>query len=168
MRTLVLFGFIASILLGGCATYQMGNPVTLPYSSIYVAPPQNYSNLPQLEGPLNAALRQAIQSSGDLSLASGNTADATLEISILEIRRNIAAVSASDVGRGRKFEILVELEISLRKGDGSGQYFFESRPLSITQDVYTESGLVDAEYHAVPEISRQIADRVAQSLVDLW
>lgn len=168
MRPLALIGALASLLFGGCTAYQMGTPATLPYKSIAVAPPSNYSSLPQLEGPLNAALRKAIQSSGELALATNGDPDATLEVSVLEVRRDIAAVSASDVGRGRKFELSTKLEISLKKGDGTGQYYFQSRPLSITQDIYTESGLVDAEYQAVPEISRQIASRVAESLVDVW
>jgi hypothetical protein len=146
----------------------MGTPASLPYQSVKVAPPVNLSTLPQLEGPLNAALRQAIQSSTALTLETGNAPDAILEVTIQEIHRGIAAVSAADVGRGRKFELSVALEVSLRKEDGSGQYYFRSRPLSITQDIYTESGLVDAEYQAVPEISRAIALRVTESLVDLW
>ncbi|MBD5780474.1 hypothetical protein IEN85_13315 [Pelagicoccus sp. NFK12] len=168
MRSIVLIGAIATLFLGGCSAYQMGTSNALPYKSIVVAPPTNLSTLPQLEGPLNAALRHAVQSSVELSLATSSPSDATLEVSVLEIRRDIAAVSASDVGRGRKFELTANLELSLKKGDGSNQYFFQARPLTIRQDIYTDSGLVDAEYQAVPEISRQIAARVAESLVDVW
>ncbi|MDQ8179309.1 LptE family protein [Pelagicoccus sp. SDUM812005] len=168
MRTVSLIGAIASLFLGACASYQMGTSVELPYRSVSVAPPSNHSTLPQLEGPLNAALRQALQSSSELKLSTSDSADAILEVSVLEIRRDIAAVSASDVGRGRKFELSVDLELSLKKGDGSGQYFFKSRPLTLTQDIYTDSGLIDAEHQAVPEISRQIAARISESLVDLW
>ncbi len=168
MRTIALIGAIASLFLGACASYQMGAPADLPYRSIAVAPPKNHSTLPQIEGPLNAALRQAIQTSGELSLETEGASDATLQVSVLETRRHIAAVSASDVGRGRKFELTIELELSLQKGDGSGQYFFQSRPLTISQDIYADSGLVDAEHQAIPEISRQIANRVTETLVDLW
>lgn len=168
MRIIALFGAIGATLLGGCASYQMGTPAALPYRTISIAPPINHSTLPQLEGPLNAALRQAIQQDGALSLATGSQSDATLVITILETRRNIAAVSAADVGRGRKFEFVVELELSLRKTNATGQHFIESRPLSVTQDIYADSGLVDAEYQAIPEISRKIATRVTETLVDLW
>lgn len=168
MRITALLGVIVSLFLGACASYQMGTSVDLPYKSIAVAPPKNFSSLPQIEGALNAALRHAIQTSSELTLASGESPDATLEVSILEIRRDIAAVSAADVGRGRKFELTAKLELSLKKADGSGQYFFQSRPLSTTQDIYTDSGLVDAEYQAVPQITREMANRISETLADLW
>lgn len=168
MRTIALLGAIAALFLNGCASYQLGNTAALPYKSISVSPPVNLSSLPQVEGPLNAALRKAIQTNGSLTLATGGASDAVLELSLTETRRNIAAVSSSDVGRGRKFELVVDLELSLKKNDGSGQFFIQTRPLSITQDIYADSALVDAEYHAIPEISRKIADRVTESLVDLW
>lgn len=168
MRTIALIGAVASLFLGGCASYKMGSPTELPYKSISVSPPVNHSSLPQLEGPLNAALRNAIQADAAISLSTNEASDASLEVTVIESRRNIAAVNAADVGRGRKFELAVSLELSLKKEDGSGQYFFKDRPFEITQDIYADSGLVDAEYHAIPEISRKIAERATQSLVDLW
>ncbi len=168
MRIWGLLGLLASLLLGACSSYQMGTPVDLPYTSISIAPPKNFSTLPQIEAPLNAALRKAIQQSGALKLSTDSQTDAILEISILETRRNIAAVNSSDVGRGRKFELVIDLELSLRKAGTDDQYFLEARPLSIKQDIFADSGLVDAEYQAIPEVSRQIAERVAEILADRW
>ncbi len=168
MRIPALLGLVAALFLGACASYQMGTPSDLPYKSISIAPPKNLSTLPQIEGPLNAALRKAIQQSGTLKLSTDSQSDAVLEMSILETRRNIAAVNSSDVGRGRKFEFTVNLELSLRKAGTDDQFFLEAKPFSIKQDIYADSGLVDAENQAIPEISRQIAERAAEIIVDRW
>lgn len=168
MRTLAFIGATLSLLLGGCASYHSGSPQALPYSSVSVSPSRNLSSLPQIEGPLNAAVRQAILQSGSLKLANGANADAILEITVLEVRREIAAVSSNDVGRGRKFELVANLEFSLKKPGEAGLFFIERQPFSIKRDIYSDSGLVDSEYQAVPEISRQIAERVAELLVDRW
>ncbi|EDY84476.1 hypothetical protein VDG1235_4107 [Verrucomicrobiia bacterium DG1235] len=168
MRTLALIGAIASLILSGCATYQLGEPTELPYQSVSIAPPRNFSTLPQIEGPLNAALRHSLQRSGALSLASGSSADAILEITVLEARREIAAVSPQDVGRGRKFELIIDLELNLKQSAASEIFFIEGRKFSVKQDIFSDSGQVDAEYQAIPEISRQIAERATELLVDLW
>ena len=63
---LPLAGLVASasvLLSGGCASYQLGSATAeLPYRAIYVAPPRNETNLPQLEAPMAVALRHAIAS----------------------------------------------------------------------------------------------------------
>ena len=168
MRTLAILWATASLLLGGCASYHLGEPAALPYSSVAVSPPRNLSTLPQLEGPLNAALRQAIQQSGQLSLATGSSSDATLELTVLDARRKIAAVTSEDVGRGRKFELIVELELTLKQPGENGRAFIDSRKFSVTRDIFSDSGQINAEHQAIPEISSQIAERVAELLVDLW
>lgn len=169
MRTLALLGAIGALLLSGCATYQMGTSAQLPYQNIAVGAPRNFSSLPQIEGPLNAALRQAIQSSKPLAIASANEADAILEVTLLDIRRSTAAANPQDLGRGRKFTLVLQLEYSLRKpGDSEEVYFYRGRPLTITRDIYSDSGQVDAEYQAIPAISQEIAARVTEKLVDLW
>lgn len=168
MRTLAIIGAVASLLFSGCASYQLGTPAELPYQSLSISAPRNLSSLPQIEGPLNAALRKEIQRTGSIKLATQAGADAILEVTVLEIRREIAAVTSADVGRGRKFELVADVEINLRKAGESGQYFLEGRELTIKQDIFTDSGLVDAEYQAIPAISEQIARRVAELIVDLW
>lgn len=168
MRTLAIIGATLSLILGGCASYQTGSPDALPYSSVSVSPPRNLSSLPQMEGPLNAAVRQAILQSGSLTLANESNADAILEITVIDVRREIAAVTSSDVGRGRKFELVANVDFSLKKPGDAGLFFIEKQPFSIKRDIYSDSGLVDSEYQAVPEISRQIAERLAELLVDRW
>lgn len=163
--------FAAAVLVGllsGCASYQLGEPSQLPYRTISVAPPKNLSTLPQFEAPLATAMRQSILQAGPIELANSAAADAVLELTIVEIKRDIAAVTAEDVGRGRKFELTVDLELTLREPFEGGQIYIDSRPFSVRQDIYSDSGLVDAEYQATPELSGDIAERVTEMVVDLW
>lgn len=167
MRFPTLFSLGLLWLLAGCASYQMGAPSALPYSSIEVASPRNESTLPQIEAPLSVALRQAIQESQSLRLDS-NGGSAVLEITVLEAKRDIAAALAEDVGRARKFELTLNLALSLRKPGAGDEYFFRDRLFSVTQDIYTDSGQITAEYQATPEIARVIAVRATEILEDLW
>lgn len=159
----VVFG-----LLGGCASYQLGEPTVLPYRTLTVAPPKNLSTLPQFEAPLASALRQSILQAGPVELASSGAADAVIELTVVEIKRDIAAVTAEDVGRGRKFELNVSLELTLREPVEGGQVYLDRRPFSVKQDIYSDRGLVDAEYQATPELSNVIAERAVEMIVDHW
>src|SRR5690606_25886317 len=123
---------------------------------------------PQIEAPLTNALRKAIQQSTTLELASGSDSDAVLEITIVEAHRDIAAALAEDVGRARKFELTLDLSLSLRKPGETDDYFLQDRLFNVTQDIYTDSGQITAEYQATPELARTIATRAAEILEDLW
>ncbi len=169
MRT-PLATLLASFLLigGGCASYQLGNPSQPDYGSIRVAPPRNESSLPQAEAPIATALRQAIQQSGDLEFSSATTADSVLELTLLEISRPIAAALSEDVGRGRKFELVAQLSLSLRREGDSENYLIRDRTFTVRQDIFSDSGQIDAERQATPELARKIAERAAQILQEAW
>ncbi|MBK1878642.1 LPS assembly lipoprotein LptE [Pelagicoccus mobilis] len=168
MRTFALIGALVTLLFTGCASYQMGEPTELPYRTIYVAPPQNLSTLAKLEGPLNAALRQEILQTSSLELAQPGRQDATLDLTLTKAKREIAAVTTEDLGRGRKFELVLDFELSLKRPGNNEDYFVQSREFTIKRDIFTESGLVDAEYQAGPEISREAAEKAIQIITDLW
>lgn len=159
---------LATLLLASCASYQLGNPASLSYRSVHVAPPRNLSTLPQIEGAVNTALRKELAQSASLELASDSQSDVVLEITILDSKRRIAAVTADDVGRGRKFELSVDLALSLRRTGTPDDYLIRDRAFTVTQDVFTDSGQVNAEYQGTVEIARSIAVRAAEIIQDHW
>lgn len=163
-----LIALIALTALSGCASYKLGSSGKLEYSAIFVAPPRNLSTLPQLEGPTNAALRNAIEEASKLSIASRSSADAILELAIIHVDREIAAVSPNDVGRARKLEVSFEVQLTLRSTTAPDTYYIRERPFTVTIDIFTDSGQINAERAAIPEISRKIADRAAEIIQDAW
>ncbi|MBC2607664.1 LPS assembly lipoprotein LptE [Pelagicoccus albus] len=167
MRTLILCGAIVA-LLSGCASYQLGTPSPLPYETIAVAPPLNKTTLPQIEGPLNAALRQSLQRSSSVKLSTGSAADGILSLTLLEVKRSIAAVTSDDVGRGRKFQLEIQVELSVSNENDPSAPYLPSRVFAISQDIFTDDGQVEAEYQAIPEISRKIAEKTTELVTELW
>lgn len=167
MRFIVIL-FAAAFTLGGCASYRVGSPAELPYRAIRVAPAVNRSDLPQIEALLSSAMRHEIEQSSALELSTGGRADALLEISVLEAKREMVAVSPDDVGRARKFELTLLLSVSLRDTADSSKFYFRDRTITVTQDIYTDSGQITAEYQATPELARLAATQVSELIVDLW
>lgn len=156
--------------LTGCASYQIGQPGNADaYKSVYVTPIRNESTFPMLKSSLTASIRKAISDTGFLSIESKDNADTILETRVVSVRRDIAAVSSIDVGRGRKYELEFVTLCTLYKKNGSQlEPVFTDRPILTKQDIFADSGQVNAEHQAGPEIARAIGKRIAETLVDTW
>lgn len=165
-----LFGISVFVVLTGCASYQMGQPGDSDsYRSVYVKPVRNDSTYPMLKASLTASIRKSIADTGYLEVATSSSADTVLETRVLSVNREIAAVSSIDVGRGRKYELEFETLCSLyQKVGGQLEPVFVNRRILVKQDIFADSGQVNAEHQAGPEIARKIAQRVTESIVDTW
>ena len=159
---------ICALLLSSCASYQVKDAGSPPYAKIFVKPIQNNSTFPVLEATLTSSIRKAIDDTGFLSIADENASDAFLLVVVDRVQRDTLAVQADDLGRGRKFELQFELTCSLFKDAEQTAAYFSDRPLVIRQDVFADSGQVNAEFQATPEVSRKIALKIANLLTDVW
>lgn len=166
----IVTGIVCLVTLFGCASYQLGQPGnTNSYKSVHVEPVRNDSTYPMLKASLTASIRKAIAETGFLSLESSDRADTVLETRVLSVKRGIAAVSSIDVGRGRKYELEFETLCSLyRKNGNKLEPIFVDRRILAKQDIFADSGQVNAEHQAGPEIARKIARRIAETIVDTW
>ncbi|MDE0768953.1 MAG: LPS assembly lipoprotein LptE [Opitutaceae bacterium] len=170
-RLFTRYLLLASLLsLSGCASYQLGQPGNNgAYNSVYVTPIRNESTFPMLKSSLTASTRKAISDTGFLSIDSKDNADTILETRVVSVHRDIAAVSSIDVGRGRKYELeFVTLCTLYRKNGSQLEPVFTDRRILTKQDIFADSGQVNAEHQAGPEIARAIAQRIAETLVDTW
>ncbi len=165
-----LLALVTVVAFSGCASYQLGQPgESDSYRSVYVKPVRNDSTFPMLKASLTASIRKAIADTGYLDVASSGSADTVLETRVISVNREIAAVSSIDVGRGRKYELEFETLCSLyQRVDGQLEPLFLNRRILVKQDIFADSGQVNAEHQAGPEIAKKIAQRVTESIVDTW
>lgn len=174
LSTLALF--LSASLFFGCASYQMGPPSSTGYTSVFVKPVINDSSYPLLEASLTATLRKAINGTGYLESTNRSSAERLLDVRIYEVDREKIAVQPSDVGRGKKFSLNLEVQVSLYDLTNEEAPIFENNSFIVSQDIFVDSDLVnpnagnqvDAEFQAAPEITKKIAIRVTESLTDLW
>lgn len=153
--------------LPGCAGYQMGDPETLPFRTIHVAPPVNASLAPQAAALLGTSVTREIARSGRATIAAADTAEAELAIALTDLQREISADRASDVGLARKWRVILVAECTLTN-KRSGQVYFERRSVSAFDEVYTDSGLVPAEYQNMPVLTARLAEAIAREVLSVW
>jgi len=164
----LLAGSLLLLGLAACAHYQLGTGARPGFATLYVAPVENRSSLPQAQATVAAEIREAFIKDGRVALASSAAgADATLRVTLTGYDRDAAVARASDTGLARKFNLHLRATCTL-VDNRSGKTLFAGRALVATKDVYTDSGQVQSEYQAVPLLAGDLAWQVAHTVLDVW
>jgi hypothetical protein len=168
---LLLAGFLTPVVwlgLGGCAHYQLGTGGTLAFHTLYAAPIENKTLLPQAHAIVSTALREELLRDGRITLVdSPDQADATLSLVITDYHRDIATVRSDDTGLARKLALTLRATVTLRD-NRTGRDLFSQRPVDAEHDAYTDSGQLQSEYQVLPLLAGALAKKVAHATLDVW
>jgi len=155
----------------------LGTEGRLAFSTLYVKPVATHFMVPQAQATVSIHLRDAFEKDGRVNLVnSAEAADATLEVVIIDYKREIAAVREQDTGLAAKFAITLTATCTLRD-NRSGRAFFENRPIKAQRAVYTDDGdnayslvgnQLQSEYNTMPLLAETLADNVAHTVLDVW
>jgi hypothetical protein len=154
--------------LTGCAHYHLGTAARLAFTTLYVAPVENHAMVPQAQTVFAAEIRDALLKDGRLSLvATPETADVVLRVSLSGYDRQMAAANPADTGLARKFVLNLHASCTLTDRR-TGKPLFANREILSSRDAYTDSGQLQSEYQAVPLLAATLARKVAQTVLDVW
>lgn len=156
-----------ALLAAGCAGYKLGDPTDLPFRSLYVAPPVNTSLAPQAAALVGTAVRREIDRSGRVAIAPEGACEARLVITLTSLEREISADRESDPGLARKWRVTLAAECTLTDAR-TGRAYFERRPVSAFDEVYSDSGLVAAEFQDMPMLTGRLAEAIAREVLAVW
>jgi hypothetical protein len=158
---------LVALVFAGCAGYQLGDPATVPFASIHVAPPVNTSLAPQAGALVGASLARELDRSGRVSIAAEEAADALLKLTLVDYRREVSAERSDDTSLARKWRVTLTAECTLtRRSDGHA--WFTRRAVSAFDEVYVDSGLVPTEYQNMPVLAERLAQEIAREVLGAW
>ncbi|HTJ77548.1 MAG TPA: LptE family protein [Rariglobus sp.] len=165
----VLFFCIAGLFaLSGCSSYHLGSGGKLTFTTLYVAPVVNESNLPQAVALVSTQLREAFLKDGRVSLVNNaEDADAVLTVKLTKYGRQSTASQSNDTGLARKFDVTLNAEASLRDNH-KGKFLFEKRKVEAVREVFTDSGQLQSEYNTVPLLAETLSKNVLNATLDVW
>lgn len=166
-RYAVACAAVLAAFLSACASYHLGDSADLPFRTIHVAAPLNTSLAPQSAALLGAAVIQQLDRSGRVTIAPEDSADAILQITIETLDREVSAERANDTGLARKWMVTLSARCTLTDAR-SGKPFFENRAVSAFDEVYSDSGLVNAEYQNMPVLTRRLATEIGREVLSVW
>jgi hypothetical protein len=163
----------------GCNSYQLGNPVELPFESIYIKPVTNDSFAPQAQAILSSQIRDAFIHDGRTKLVtSSEAADAVLVVNLTEYNRRAAGRQSLDTTMAANFRLTLYAEVSLFN-QIKGDYYFQERMIQRSSNAYVEDlyatpgdsqtqDFLQSEYQAMPRLTRDLARRIADEVLSPW
>ena len=158
----------AACLLAGCTAYQFGTGSQPKFATLYLAPVNGETPLPQAQALFTTQLREAFIRDGRVALVgSAEAADAVLQVSVTGYDRTVALSRPDDTGLARRFDVSLRARATLTDNRSKQNYFIR-RPLAAKRGVFTDSGLVPAEYQALPLLAEQLAAATLHAVLDTW
>lgn len=166
-RLLASLLLIATGLVAGCTSYRMGDPAALPFTSIHVEPPLNASSAPQAAALVGTSLSHQLDRSGRVAIAAAGSADASVQVTLVRLTREPTISRTEDTGLARRWRVTLEAEVTLTN-NRTGQAYFTKRKVSAFDEVYSDSGLVTAEYQNMPLLASRLAEAIAYEITSVW
>ncbi len=180
MATLRPVLLLAAILcLSGCARYQLGSPVDLPFKTVYLRPASDSSYAPQAQALLSSALRQTFIRDGRVTvLANAADADAVLEIDIDTYERRAGARQTDDTTLATDFDLIMGAVVDLYDNNAGRSLISDrevrARTTAFVRNPYAAPGALQtsaynqSEFEAMPRLARDLARRIADEVLSPW
>jgi hypothetical protein len=124
-------------------------------------------------------IREAFIRDGRVSVVdNASDADATLEVTLVNYRRENAANREDDVGLARKFTLRMRVSCRLRD-NRSGRMLFDNRIIEVQREAFTDNGLgavlfgtsndqLQSEYNTLPLLADALSSKVTHAVLDVW
>lgn len=178
-RILAILTLFTVAFISGCKSYQFGNPVELPFESIYIKPVTNDSFAPQAQALLSSQIRDIFIHDGRTKLVTSNeAADAVLIVNLTEYKRHAAARQSVDTRVAASFYLALAAEVSLFN-QNKGDYYFLERMVWKSSHAYLNApydtsatsqsqDFLQSEYQSMPRLTRDLARRIADEVLNPW
>ena len=149
-----------------CAHYQAGDGSGPPFTSLQIAPVTNLSLAPQANAVINNDLRHAFLQDGRLRLSSQG-GEALLKTTLDQFTRTVVATSSTDTALARKYRLSFVAKCDL-VDQTTGTPFFKERIVTVSLDIFLDSGQTRSETHAIPLLSKKLASKIADEVLQVW
>lgn len=176
----VIWSAIGSLLLG-CSHYRLGTASDRDFESVFIAPVQSDSLVPQATALLSTQIREAFIRDGRLRVTNTpEEADAVLSVQLRSYRRDGEAALPTDSGLSRVFSLNMTAEATLASPD-SGKVWFSKRRLNVDRRAFTDDGTgststsflqpvqqTQSEFATLPLIGENLARQLTHTVLETW
>lgn len=170
---LLSFAILSLLFLSGCSHYEWSRPAP-PFKTIFVQAATNDSSAPQAQASLSAQIRQALIRDGRLRLVSKPAeAEAILQVNLTHYRRNTSVRSSRDSELALGFDLVLEARIALFDQTTS-KYLIKARELSASTSTFASDPITGednfslSEYQAIPRLTEDLANSIADEILGVW
>ncbi|MDA0348551.1 MAG: LPS assembly lipoprotein LptE [Verrucomicrobia bacterium] len=165
-KLLIVTALAVEWLFYGCASYQAGDGTMVPFSSIQISPVINESQAPQINQVVNHDLREVFIKSGKVQVESTGT-EAKLNVTLSGYERQTIATNSQDTALARKYALTLTASCDLINLTEESPYFL-NREVSVTLDIFLDSGQTSTETNAIPLLSKKLAEAIENEVLQVW
>lgn len=165
-----LAALLASLLLTACAGYRLGN---VPYKemegvrSIYVPTVKNETHEPGMQIQATNAILRAIDNDGTYRSARAGSADATLEVIIVDFTRQPIRSSRDNLTTTEQYRMTITAKATLTN-HRTGQKVFAQLNATGQTDYFFQDDLQESERQAIPSALEKLANELVNHITEGW
>ncbi|MCD8483938.1 MAG: LPS assembly lipoprotein LptE [Verrucomicrobia bacterium] len=156
------------LLISGCAHYRAGTPDSaIPVGDrLYIAQVVNRSYAPQVRTLMSNELNNVFAQSALIRLVPDTNGAWVLSVVLEEFDREAVATRQDDTGRALSFDLNLTARITLVSP--KGVTVLDGETVQADTTVYATQGLTAAEYDSMPLLTRALAQRIRNTVENLW
>lgn len=172
---------VAVLAVAGCG-YTTKSLLPEDIKSVYVAPVTNSIDLsaeisdterfrvyrPGVEVDLTNAIINAFVFDGTLKVAAAETADAVVEASLKDYRRDALRYSEGDDIQEYRLSILIDVTVSRTSPADASQKLLWHEPVAGDTTFFLTGPRAESEDEAVSRAVEDVARRVIEKTIELW
>lgn len=161
---------LATALLTSCAGYRLGN---IPYKqmegvrTIYVPTVKNETHEPGMQIQATNAILRAIDNDGTYSSARSSSADATLEVVIVDFTRRPMRSNRDNLTNTEQYRLTVSATAVLTN-HRTGQKVFSQIKATGQTDYFIQGDLQESERQAIPSGLEKLATNLVNQITEGW
>ena len=157
---------LAVLVLAGCAAYSPGPPETAPARSVFVEVVENETYLPQVTALLSRQIRETFAARGGTTpAASPRQAAYILRVTLSDLEQTPRAALPADTTRAASYDIRLAAALVLI---GPGGETARESSVEAATIAYLNPALPDARHHALPRLTADLAQRIADAVLHPW
>jgi outer membrane lipopolysaccharide assembly protein LptE/RlpB len=157
---------VLSIVLSGCAGYQLGSTLPKDVKSVSLSV-INQTDEPSIEVAVMKALRAELQMDGRLAIRSRDEADAVLKITLNSFNLDALAYDRDRGSLAREYRMVMRASSVLYRAE-TGEVILENPELLGESEFPYAADLTTAKFGALPEASADLARKVVSIITTAW
>lgn len=158
---------VGSLLLTSCAGYQLGSMLPPDIETVFVPTFVNDTEEPLLEVETTRRAISYIQRDGSLRIASENTADSILLVTLTDFE--IAAIAYDRTRRAAAEEYRMFIRASVQLVRRTTGTVIAEDPRVVGESTFLLVGdLTSAKLTGIPDAAEDLAQRIVSAIVEAW
>jgi hypothetical protein len=158
----------AAVVLGGCAGYRFGSMLPADIRTVAVPVFVNKTQEPGLEASCTAAAIEQFQFDGTVKVLPEGEADTVVRVTLKSYRLEPLRYDRDRATTTREYRVWLAADLEFGR-TGTGEILLKRQiQADATLDVDEGLDLAVSKDRALPEVAKDLARRVVESVVEYW